>query len=118
VVAGGLTVVLATSAMSPEHKELLAPRKLLADQKGVYEHLYPRRFAKSTIRVVIMQGTQVATHYLKDQLAADLERDDLVSRGKMTREAAEAQAEEWAEVRLFVIASLCYIVGWYVWCAL
>lgn len=45
-----------------------------------------------------MQGTQVATQYLNDQLKADLDRDDLVARGKVSRHDADADGAEWAEV--------------------
>jgi hypothetical protein len=52
-----------------------------------------------TIRVAVMQGTQVATQYLNDQLKEDLDRDELVARGKVSRHDADADGNEWAEVR-------------------
>jgi hypothetical protein len=55
--------------------------------------------AAQTIRVAVMQGTQVATQYLNDQLKEDLERDELVARGKVNRVDADTDGAEWAEVR-------------------
>jgi hypothetical protein len=66
-----------------------------------------------TIRVAVMQGTQVATQYLNDQLKDDLDRDELVARGKVSRHDADADGVEWAEVREDVslrVRSTC--VGW------
>ena len=39
--------------------------------------------------------------YLNDQLKEDIERDELVARGQLTRDQADEQAEEWAEVSPF-----------------
>lgn len=72
-------------------------RVLCADRKGVFDHLHPKRLAMSTFRVVIMQGTQVLTQYLNDQLKEDMKRDELVMKGKLSRIAADAEADEWAE---------------------
>lgn len=47
-----------------------------------------------------MQGTQVATQYMNDQLREELKRDDLVVHGKITRKEADEEGEEWAEVRV------------------
>jgi len=57
-----------------------------------------------SLRVVIMQGTQVGTLYLNDQLKEDMARDERVLKGKLTRQEAEEEADEWAEVRC----------GWYI----
>lgn len=45
-----------------------------------------------------MQGTQVATNYLNDQLKEDMHRDELVHDGKLTRREADKEADTWAEV--------------------
>lgn len=45
-----------------------------------------------------MQGTQVATQYLNDQLKEDITRDELVMNGKLSRRQAEEEAEAWSEV--------------------
>jgi hypothetical protein len=55
--------------------------------------------AVQTIRVAVMQGTQVATQYLNDQLKEELERDKLVDRSKVNRVDADTDGAEWAEVR-------------------
>jgi hypothetical protein len=51
---------------------------------------------------VILQSSQVVTHYLQDQLKADIRRDELVMKGKTTREQADQDSDEWTEVRFVV----------------
>lgn len=46
-----------------------------------------------------MQGTQVATQYLNDQLKEDIARDELVAKGKLSPHEADVESDEWAEVR-------------------
>jgi len=74
-----------------------------------------------------MQGTQIATLYMNDQLKEEIHRDELVTKGKMTRREAEDEGEEWAEVRRAVnrivpmrpfvahIIFLAAVVGIVVW---
>lgn len=53
-----------------------------------------------------MQGTQVLTQYLNDQLKEDMKRDELVMKGKLSRVAADAEADEWAEVSHVLLPAL------------
>jgi hypothetical protein len=64
-----------------------------------FSHLLCSLVYMQTIRVAVMQGTQVATQYLNDQLKEDLDRDELVARGKVSRHDADADGNEWAVVR-------------------
>ena len=47
------------------------------------------------------QGAHLMSTYLNDQLKEDIERDELVARGQLTRDQADEQAEEWTEVSTF-----------------
>ena len=49
-----------------------------------------------------MQSTTVITNYYNDQLKYDIEREEKVIQGKLTRQEADREEEEWQEVRLFV----------------
>ena len=49
-----------------------------------------------------MQSTTVITNYYNDQLKYDIEREEKVMQGKLTRQEADREEEEWQEVRLFV----------------
>lgn len=68
-------------------------------------HYHPSFFPPipQTVRVVIMQGTTIATHYMNDQLKEDMARDELVSKGKLTRKEADEESEEWGEVRVSLL---------------
>ena len=49
-----------------------------------------------------MQTTTVITNYYNDQLKYDIEREEKVIQGKITRQEADREEKEWQEVRLFV----------------
>jgi hypothetical protein len=63
------------------------------------------------MRVVLMQTTQVMSHYFNDQLKAGLERDELVRKKEMSPEEAEKEEEEWVEVSIVCFESLRGIDG-------
>lgn len=46
------------------------------------------------------QSTTIYTNYLSDQLRENTRRDELVNAGRLSRNEAEQQAEEWEQVRL------------------
>lgn len=48
--------------------------------------------------MVITQTSTVYSNYLSDQLKEEMKRDDLVNEGKISREEAERQADEWSQV--------------------
>ena len=56
-------------------------------------------FRLQTVRIAILQVTQVGTQYLNDQLKEDMGRDELVIKGKLTRHEADEESDEWAKVR-------------------
>ena len=45
-----------------------------------------------------MQSTTVITNYYNDQLKYDIEREEKVLQGKLTRQEADREEEEWQEV--------------------
>jgi hypothetical protein len=47
-----------------------------------------------------MQSTTVITNYYNDQLKNDIEREERVLQGAITREQADREEEEWQEVCL------------------
>lgn len=51
-----------------------------------------------TIRIVVTQSTFILSTYANDQLHKDLELNDLVAKGKMSREEADKEADEWEAV--------------------
>jgi hypothetical protein len=48
-----------------------------------------------------MQSTTVITNYYNDQLKYDIEREEKVIQGKLTRQEADREEEEWQEVSFF-----------------
>jgi len=98
------TRVLACSALSSssnnDHHDLIYGfhRQLCEDRRGVFDHLRPRLFIKNTIRVVVMQSTTVVTNYYNDQLKQDMEREERVQKGEITRAQANKEDDEWQEV--------------------
>lgn len=47
-----------------------------------------------------MQSTTVITNYYNDQLKYDIEREERVLHGKITRQEADREEAEWQEVRM------------------
>jgi hypothetical protein len=67
-------------------------------------------FASQTIRIVVIQGSQIMSQYLNDELSLDMKRDERVSKGKMTQEAADRERREWTEVRsLVAVVAAAYV---------
>ena len=114
----GPTMVLACSSLSQQHHDLIyANRKLCEDRRGVFDHLRPRLFVKNTIRIVVMRSTTVVTHYYNDQLKEDMDREERIQRGEITRAQANREDEEWQEVSTVVFVpshgwtDACLVVG-------
>jgi len=59
-------------------------------------HIYP---SIQTVRVLVVQSTHLATHYLNDQLKEEMEKDKLVDKKEMTQAEADEELELWQEVR-------------------
>jgi hypothetical protein len=55
-----------------------------------------------------MQSTTVVTNYYNDQLKLDIEREEKVLSGIMTREQADREESEWQEVRTSVALGMIY----------
>ena len=97
-------VVLAcSSATRRSHSELIKytggdGRRLCEDRRGLFDHLRPHLFVKNTVRVVVMQTTTSVTQYYNDQLKEDMEREERIQRGEITRAQANKDDEEWQEV--------------------
>lgn len=72
-------------------------RKLCEDRKSPFDHLMPRSVVKSTMRIVVTQGSLVLSNYANDQLQQDMARDKLVDQGEMTPAEAEDASEEWEQ---------------------
>jgi hypothetical protein len=50
------------------------------------------------------------SQYLNDELSLDMKRDERVSKGKMTQEAADRERREWTEVRsLVAVVAAAYV---------
>lgn len=45
-----------------------------------------------------MQSTTVVTNYYNDQLKEDMEREDRIQKGEITRAQANKEDDEWQEV--------------------
>lgn len=50
-----------------------------------------------------MQSTTVITNYYNDQLKYDIEREEKVLQGKITRQEADREEKEWQEVSLSIL---------------
>ena len=89
-----------SSLTSGLHNDLIygSGRRLCEDRRGVFDHLRPRLFVKSTVRVVVMQCTNVVTTYYNEQLKQDMEREERIQKGEITRAQANKEDEEWQEV--------------------
>ena len=48
-----------------------------------------------------MQSTTVITNYYNDQLKYDIEREERVVKGQITRQEADREEKEWQEVSRF-----------------
>jgi hypothetical protein len=57
-----------------------------------------------------MQSTTVITNYYNDQLKNDIEREDRILRGEITKKEADREEGEWQEVRLYL--SWMHLQGW------
>jgi hypothetical protein len=51
------------------------------------------------IRITVIQSSTVVTNYYNDLIKLDMERDERVASGEITREQAERESDEWQEVR-------------------
>ncbi|GKY93282.1 hypothetical protein MPSEU_000295700 [Mayamaea pseudoterrestris] len=96
-------VILASSVVfAPMNKNepgaLPTPyRHLCEDRKGFVDHLSPYTLGKSTMRIVIMQGSTILTQYMNDQLKEDMRRDELVAYGKLSQLEADEEAAQWSD---------------------
>lgn len=72
-------------------------RVLLSDRKRWLEHLSAGALAKSTMRVVAIQSSNMVAYYFQDQLSADMEREERVKDGKLSAKEADKLQEEWEE---------------------
>jgi hypothetical protein len=59
-------------------------------------------------RIAVMQTTTVITNYYNDQLKNDIDREERVLEGKITRQQADREEEEWQEVRQRVMCIILY----------
>lgn len=82
-------------ACSPKARFLLSQRNLLDDRKQTFEHLKPRPFLFSTVRVAIIQGGQVMTTFMTDQLEYESANEELIVQGKITPMEADEMNEQW-----------------------
>ena len=48
-----------------------------------------------------MQSTTVITNYYNEQLKYDIEREERVVKGQITRQEADREEKEWQEVSRF-----------------
>lgn len=53
-----------------------------------------------TLKVSITQGAHIFSKYMTDQIREDMERDEKVEKGIMTREQADEESERWQQVRI------------------
>lgn len=67
-------------------------------------------YVVQAIRIAVMQTTTAVTHYYNDQLKVDMEREDRISSGEITRAQAEKEDEAWQEV------SCTLVFGSILWC--
>jgi len=72
-------------------------RSQLSDKKKPFEHLKPRSFIFCTIRIVILQGGQVMTTYLTDQIEYEMANEELIVQGEITAIEADERNEKWEE---------------------
>lgn len=84
-------------ACSPIRRNLLGKRSLLADRKQSSEHLRLRALTFSTVRIAIIQGGQVVTTFLTDQLEYESANEELVVDGTITPVEADQMNDEWEE---------------------
>jgi len=84
-------------ACSPMRRNLLGKRSLLADRKQSFEHLRLRALTFSTVRVAIIQGGQVMTTFLTDQLEYESSNEELVIQGAMLPDEADQLNEDWED---------------------
>lgn len=95
-------VLLACSATTSRNPDWLhsgnGTRRLCEDRRGIFNHLRPRLLIKNSIRVIVMQSTTVVTNYYNDQLKEDMEREDRIQKGEITRAQANKEDDEWQEV--------------------
>jgi hypothetical protein len=54
--------------------------------------------AFQTIRITFMQGSTIISQYMNDQLKEEVNRDELVTKKKMTPEEACEDSAHWSEV--------------------
>jgi hypothetical protein len=57
-------------------------------------------FYGQAFRIAVMQSTTVLTNYYNDQLKQDIEREERIAKGQLTRKQAEREEEAWQEVRV------------------
>jgi hypothetical protein len=48
--------------------------------------------------VIAMQASTTVSHFLTDQLEAEMKREQLVKEGKLTEKEADEQNEKWEQV--------------------
>lgn len=68
---------------------------LCKHRKGFFDHLKPRAFIMSTLRVMIQQGTLIMANFMSDQLEGEMKRNQSVQEGKISQPEADEQAQEW-----------------------
>lgn len=55
-----------------------------------------------TARVIALQATTTVSHFLTDQLEAEMKREQLIKEGKLTEKEADEQNEKWEQVSNYV----------------
>lgn len=71
---------------------------LCKHRKGFLDHLKPRAFIMSTVRVAIQQSSLIVANFMSDQLEMELKRNKSVQEGKISQGEADEQAQEWEKV--------------------
>ena len=90
---------LATSSISPNFRLVLneKERSLCADQKGFLDHLKTKSLIISTLRISLLQGSQILTGYFTDQLSFESSLDEDLISGKITRLEFDIKTQQWEE---------------------
>jgi len=82
-------------ACSPIRRNSLKKRIILADRKHSFEHLSLRPLIFSSVRVAIIQGGQVMTTFLTDQLEYESANEELLVQGKLTPDETDEKNIQW-----------------------
>uniref|UniRef100_A0A7S1VHS6 Uncharacterized protein n=2 Tax=Grammatophora oceanica TaxID=210454 RepID=A0A7S1VHS6_9STRA len=99
--AAAPTKVLATSANTNDFQRLKiasqGDRELLADRRGPFQHLSPQGLMMSVCRTIAVQGSNMLSSYLLEQIEQEQAREELVKKGELTEAECDRLNEEWEE---------------------